>query len=114
MGFRRGCRPLLFVDGTHLLGKYRETLLGAIGKDGNNGFFHVAFGIVDNETDANWTWFISKLGDVLYEDGDYREIITFVSDRSKGLVNAIARVFPSSPHAYCLQHLEANFMKANA
>ena len=55
VGFKRACRPLLFLDGTHLLGKYRGTLLGATGKDGNNGFFHVAFGIVDNETDANWT-----------------------------------------------------------
>ncbi|XP_039117932.1 uncharacterized protein LOC120253733 [Dioscorea cayenensis subsp. rotundata] len=37
-----------------------------------------------------------------------------LSDRSKGLINVITRVFPSSPHGYYLRHLEANFMKANA
>lgn len=42
-----------------------------------------------------------------------KEIITFVSDRYKVLVNAIEKVFPSSLHAYYLWHLEANFMKGN-
>ncbi|XP_039135771.1 uncharacterized protein LOC120273203 [Dioscorea cayenensis subsp. rotundata] len=105
--------PMLFLDGTHLLGKYGGILLGATAKDGNEGFFHLAFAIVDNETDANWTWFISTLGDAIYGNDDYTNIITFISDQSKGLVNAIAKVFPSSPHAYCLRHLHANFLKSN-
>ncbi|XP_039114503.1 uncharacterized protein LOC120249877 [Dioscorea cayenensis subsp. rotundata] len=113
IGFKTGCRPLLYLDETHLLGKYGGTLLGATGKDGNDGFFHVAFAIVDNETDANWMWFLSKLGDTIYDDDEYVKIITFISDRSKDLINAIAKVFPSSPHAYCLRHLGADFMKAN-
>ncbi|XP_039130931.1 uncharacterized protein LOC120267344 [Dioscorea cayenensis subsp. rotundata] len=91
IGFKTGCRPLLYLDGTHLLGKYGGTLLGATGKDGNDGFFHVAFAIVDNETDANWTWFLSKLGDTIYDDDEYVKIITFISDRSKGLINAVAK-----------------------
>ncbi|XP_039140448.1 uncharacterized protein LOC120277657 [Dioscorea cayenensis subsp. rotundata] len=112
-GFKRGCRPMLFLDGTHLLGKYGGILLGATAKDGNERFFHLAFAIVDNETDDNWTWFTSTLGDAIYGDDDYTNIIIFISDRSKGLVNAIAKVFPSSPHAYCLRHLHANFLKSN-
>lgn len=36
-----------------------------------------------------------------------------MSNRPKGFVNAIAKVFSSSPHAYCLRHLEVNFMKGN-
>jgi len=55
VGFKKVCRPLLYVDGTHLLGKYGGILLGATSKDGNEGIFHVAFAIVDNETDNNWT-----------------------------------------------------------
>ncbi|XP_039118745.1 uncharacterized protein LOC120254772 [Dioscorea cayenensis subsp. rotundata] len=101
-GFKRGCRPMLFLDGNHLLGKYGGILLGATAKDGNEGIFHLAFTIVDNETNDNWTWFISTLCDAIYGEDDYHKIITFISDRSKGLVNAIAKVFPSTSHGYCL------------
>ncbi|XP_039145515.1 uncharacterized protein LOC120282728 [Dioscorea cayenensis subsp. rotundata] len=98
---------------TEAICKYGGILLGATAKDGNEGLFHLAFAIVDNETDDNWTWFISTLGDAIYGEDDYHKIITFISDRSKGLVNAIAKVFPSAPHGYCLRHLQANFLKAN-
>ncbi|XP_039146796.1 uncharacterized protein LOC120284037 [Dioscorea cayenensis subsp. rotundata] len=84
-----------------------------MGKDGNDGFFHVVFAIIDNETDANLMWFLSKLGDTIYDDDEYVKLITFIFDRSKGLINGVAKVFPSSLHAYYLRHLEANFMKAN-
>jgi len=114
LGFKQGCRPLLFIDGTHLLVKYGGVLIGATAKDGNEGLFHLAFAIVDNETDDNWTWFLATLGEALYGKDDYDKVIAFISDRSKGLVNVVARVFPSSPHGYCLRHLEANFMRTNS
>ncbi|XP_039116630.1 uncharacterized protein LOC120252524 [Dioscorea cayenensis subsp. rotundata] len=113
IGFKSSCRPWLFIDGTHLLGKYGGTLLGATSKDGNDGFLHVTFVIVDNKMDSNWTWVLLKLGDALNEDNDYMKIITFISDKSNGLISAIVKVFPSSPHAYCFRHLEVNFMKGN-
>ncbi|XP_039139841.1 uncharacterized protein LOC120277154 [Dioscorea cayenensis subsp. rotundata] len=71
--------------------KVSETNPGATVKDGIEGLFHLAFAIVDNETNDNWTWFISTLGDAIYGEDDYHKIITFISDRSKGLVNAIAK-----------------------
>ncbi|XP_039118940.1 uncharacterized protein LOC120255115 [Dioscorea cayenensis subsp. rotundata] len=113
-GFRKGCRPMLFLNGTHLLGRYSGILLGATSKDANEGLFHLPFAIMDNETDNNWTWFISTLGDALYGEADYGKIITLISDRSKGLMNAMARVFLSSPHVYCLRHLQENFLKSNS
>ena len=30
------CRPVLSIDGTHLYGKYKGTLMIAMGCDGNN------------------------------------------------------------------------------
>lgn len=53
VGFKIGCRSLLFIYGMHFLDKYRGTLLGTTSKDTNDGFFHVAFAIINNETDAN-------------------------------------------------------------
>ncbi|CAL5366084.1 unnamed protein product [Camellia sinensis] len=40
------CRPLLFVDGTFLKGRYKGHLLVATSKDGNQGMF-VSFGFCD-------------------------------------------------------------------
>lgn len=97
-----------------MFGKYGGFLLGAIGKNDNEGLFHVAFGIVHNETNENLTWFLATLGEVLYGDDDYDKVITFVSDKSKGLAKAVVKVFPSTPHGFCLRHFEANFMRVNA
>lgn len=52
---------MLFIDGTHLIENYGGTLLGVMGKDANDGFCHVAFTVVNNEMDANLTWFSLKL-----------------------------------------------------
>ncbi|XP_039141986.1 uncharacterized protein LOC120279189 [Dioscorea cayenensis subsp. rotundata] len=72
--FLLGFKPLLFVDGTHLLGKYDGILLSATAKDGNEGIFHVAFTVVDNETDDNWTWFLATLREALYGEDDYDKV----------------------------------------
>ncbi|CAL5347297.1 unnamed protein product [Camellia sinensis] len=98
------CRPLLFLDGTFLKGKYKGQLLAATAKDGNNGLFPVAFAIVDSETTANWSWFLHELGKVV----DGKRHITFISDRNLGLLEAMPKVFPSAHHGYCLQHLKSN------
>ncbi|KAL7226064.1 hypothetical protein ACSBR1_021239 [Camellia fascicularis] len=54
------CRPLLFVDGTFLKGRYKGHLLTATSKDGNQGLFPLAFAIVDAENQDNWMWFLIK------------------------------------------------------
>ena len=79
----------MLLGGTPLLRKYGGTLLGASCKDGNEGFFLVAFAVIDNEMDANLMWFLSMLGWALYKDNNYEKNITLVSNRSNGPVNDI-------------------------
>ncbi|XP_028088132.1 uncharacterized protein LOC114288738 [Camellia sinensis] len=86
------CRPFLFLDGTFLKGKYKGQLLAATAKDGNN------------ETIANWLWFLHKLGKVV----DGKRQITFISDCNLGLLEVMPKVFPFVHHGYCLQHLKNN------
>ena len=43
------CRPVLSIDGTHLYGKYKGTLLIAMGCDINNQLFPLTFVIIEGE-----------------------------------------------------------------
>lgn len=42
-GFKKGCRPLVELDGTHIKSKWRGAMLAAVGKDANGGFLTLAF-----------------------------------------------------------------------
>ncbi|KAL7214473.1 hypothetical protein ACSBR1_026811 [Camellia fascicularis] len=102
-GFRH-CRPLLFLDGTFLKGRFKGVLLVATAKDGNQGLFPLAYAIVDSENNTNWGWFLQHLANVVPSDRTF----TFVSDRNVGLIEAMPTFFPTSHHAFCLQHLQRN------
>ncbi|KAL6129949.1 hypothetical protein ACLB2K_068331 [Fragaria x ananassa] len=103
-GFKH-CISILALDGTHIKNKYKGHLLSAIGKNGNNGIYPLAYAIVASEDENNWTWFMENLNNILKDQG---RIITFISDRCKGLLEAVSKVFPDSPHGYCLHHLQKN------
>ncbi|KAH1214098.1 hypothetical protein GmHk_14G041906 [Glycine max] len=49
------CKPIIQVDGTHLYGKYRGTLLMATSQDGNGGVLPLAFAVVEGETLTAWS-----------------------------------------------------------
>lgn len=44
-------------------------------------------------------------------DSEDSDELVFLSDRQKGLIEGVDRLFPHSPHAYCLRHLEDNMHK---
>ncbi|XP_028123131.1 uncharacterized protein LOC114320217 [Camellia sinensis] len=102
-GFRH-CRPLLFIDGTFLKGKYKGTLLTAAAKDGDQGFFPLAMAIVDTETTDSWEWFVMHLSNIFLDERP----ITFIFDWNTGLLEALPKVLPTAYHYFCLQHLKAN------
>ncbi|XP_020426581.1 uncharacterized protein LOC109950849 [Prunus persica] len=63
------CIPLLFIDATFLKSKYKGQLFCASGKNGNQGFYPLAFGVVDSETEENSTWFLQHLASILLPMG---------------------------------------------
>ncbi|MCO5558981.1 hypothetical protein L7F22_012572 [Adiantum nelumboides] len=72
--------------------------------------FPIAFGVVDAENEDNWVWFLQNVRDCMTSVN----AITFVSDKQKGLLQAVELVFPGCEHAYCMRHLDANLkMKCN-
>nr|XP_040244077.1 uncharacterized protein LOC120963500 [Aegilops tauschii subsp. strangulata] len=111
-GFLSACRPFIGVDGCFIKLTTGAQILAATGRDGNNNIFPLAFGIVGQEDTANWCWFLHQLKICLGGEVGQFCPYTIMSDRQKGLLNAISQVFPNCHQRFCLRHLYANFQNA--
>nr|XP_004489869.1 uncharacterized protein LOC101510316 [Cicer arietinum] len=80
-GFLRGCRPFIGVDGCHLKTKYGGTLLFAVGRDPNDQYFPLAFGVVETKTKESWRWFLT----LLHKDIGQEKRWVFISNQQKVL-----------------------------
>ncbi|XP_017613447.1 uncharacterized protein LOC108458534 [Gossypium arboreum] len=82
-GYKAGCRRIVGLDGCFLKGYYGGYLLAAVGIDANNDIYPLAYAA-----------------------------ISFMSDKQKGLVEAICMLFSNAETRHCVRHLHANFKKA--
>ena len=108
------CRFVLGLDGAHLKGKYLGILLSGTAVDANGLLFSLAHVVVDAKNDENWHWFAKLLFSVIQIHAMVYlqpHFLLFVSDRPKGLLEAIELMFPGSLHGYCLCHLYKNLHK---
>ncbi|XP_074311424.1 uncharacterized protein LOC141647210 [Silene latifolia] len=110
-GFLNACRPLLGLDRTYLKSKYLGTLLLATAFDGDGARFPLAFGVVDEENDENWLWFLSELRTLLDTNTENMPRLTILSDRQKAIVDGVDANFPTAFHGFCLRHLSDSFHK---
>ncbi|KAI3895566.1 hypothetical protein MKX03_011775 [Papaver bracteatum] len=110
-GFVNGCRPLLGLDRKMLKSKYPGTLLFATGFDGDGALFPLAFGVVNEESDDNWMWFLSELHNLLEINAEKMPRLTILSDRQKGIVDGVEANFPTAFHGFCMRHLSDSFQK---
>ncbi|XP_058776719.1 uncharacterized protein LOC131651056 [Vicia villosa] len=98
-GFINSCKPFIGVDGCHLKTKYEGQLLIVIGRNPNDQYLPLAFGVVETETKDSWRWFIQLLMEDVGKDNRY------------GLVALFEEMFERIEHRLCLRHLYANFKK---
>ncbi|KAI3729045.1 hypothetical protein L6452_17692 [Arctium lappa] len=105
-GFKYGMRDILGLDGTFMKGPFPGQLLTAVGVDPNNDTYPLAYAVVEAETKNSWNWFLEYLGDDL--ELGRNSNFTFISDRQKGIIPAIAKVFPNVEHRFCLRHIHEN------
>ena len=80
---------MINIDGTHLYGKYRGVLLIAMVTDANNKVLSLAFVVMDKESGPSWGWFLERFK-ISLEDVIADKDICIISDRHKGIQNAIA------------------------
>lgn len=114
----RHCRPILCIDGTFLTGKYRGTILTAIGVDGDNQVLPVAFAFVESESIDSWYWFLERVNEMVVQG---RPDVCLIHDRHRGLLTAIDHLKYGSPRSgakwsdvqsrWCMRHIGANFYK---
>ncbi|KAG8379207.1 hypothetical protein BUALT_Bualt07G0064600 [Buddleja alternifolia] len=109
-GFLDGCRPIIGLDGCFLKGIFKGQLLTAVGRDGNDNLYPIAYAYVEIEKFDTWEWFLSMLiRDIgSHDEGGW----TFISDRQKGLIQAVSSVAPNAEHRFCLRHMYNNFKKS--
>lgn len=105
--FQNFCRPILFLNATSLKSRYQESLLTVTAVDADDGFFPVAFAIVDSENDENWHWFLEQLKSAISS----LLPLTFVSDREKGIHKSVHEVFENAYHGYSIYHLLESFKR---
>ncbi|XP_061346563.1 uncharacterized protein LOC133292200 [Gastrolobium bilobum] len=104
------CKPVIQVDGTHLYGKYKGTLLIATVQDGNNEVLPIAFAAVESETKDAWEYFLASIRmHVTNKTG-----ISLISDRHKSILSAVANPDigwqpPNAYHVFFLRHVGSNF-----
>ena len=92
------------IDGMFLKSQYKEVLLVAMAQDGNGQCYPIAWGIVDSENEDVWTWFLSKLKEVI---GDSNES-AFISDMALSIKKEISNVFDKAYHGACAWHVSQN------
>ncbi|GJU27546.1 mutator type transposase [Tanacetum coccineum] len=81
-------------------------ILIVVGVDPNYGIYHLAYAIVESENKQAWPWFLDCLRDELELVRNLN--FTFVTDKQKGLIPALAETFPYVEHRFCLKHIYDN------
>lgn len=83
--FSMACRPFIRVDDCHLKTKYGGKLLVAVGRDPNDQYYPLPFGVVETETKDSWRWFFQLLLEDIGQDRKY----VFISDQHKIKIHII-------------------------
>ncbi|XP_062007932.1 uncharacterized protein LOC133724964 [Rosa rugosa] len=79
VGRKASCRKLICLDGCYLKGVHKGQLFAAVGIDGNNGMYPIAYAVVELENKETWTWFLQFLQEDLELWNSYH--YAFISDK---------------------------------
>ena len=102
-------KELFCVDGAHMKGKMKGTLLSLWGYDANDHLINVALSFVyANEDEKRWTDFL-KIVKSWYPS---LNTSVWLSDGDKGLAPTMKNVFPSVNHLMCYRHVADNVRKS--
>ncbi|WMV52244.1 hypothetical protein MTR67_045629 [Solanum verrucosum] len=81
----------------------------AVGRNGNNQMFSIAWTVVDKETKHSWSFFINYLKEDL-QLGTGKGL-TVMSDMQKGLQAVVGELLPNAEVRMCARHIWSNWNK---
>ncbi|CAG8816407.1 21146_t:CDS:2, partial [Dentiscutata erythropus] len=100
------CRPVFTLDACHSKSSYNGVYFCANVIEGDGKLVPVAFAIGSVENSSNWAWFCENLNVALPLINTNESVI--ISDREKGISDAVYSKLPNAFHAYCVWHIEKN------
>ena len=83
--------------------------MAAVGRDGNNQMYPVAWAVCERENSVSWAWFVSLVASDLGMQDESGWCVIFY--QQKGLVDAIKAFLPLAEHRLCARHVYANLRK---
>ncbi|KAI3858084.1 hypothetical protein MKW98_029558 [Papaver atlanticum] len=97
------CFPyVLLVDCTYKTKRYRMPLFEIVGVTSTCKTFTVAFGIMEAETEAHYSWALSCLR-TIYDAESLPSV--FVTDKESALIRGISDIFPQARQLLCTYHI---------
>ncbi|KAL9679318.1 hypothetical protein QQ045_017176 [Rhodiola kirilowii] len=79
------CRPVISINATHLIGKWKGVLMIAAGLDAENQIPPLAYALVESENNESWKWFMTCIrSGVTQRDG-----LCIISDRHIGIMRVM-------------------------
>ncbi|XP_008221758.1 PREDICTED: uncharacterized protein LOC103321711 [Prunus mume] len=94
----------------HIKGQHPGQLLSTVGVDPNNDMYPIAYAVAEAENYATWSWFLELFE--VYLGIENNNGYVFITDRQKGLIDAVGDMFPNYEHRHCFKHLYVNFILA--
>jgi hypothetical protein len=109
-------KPVMSLDAAHMKSETRGTLYVASVVTALDEVYPVAIALTaDNENKDGWTWFLENLDRSIPtlsmahpRQGVPYRYFTFMSDRQKGLADALTSVFPENHSCSCAVHIARN------
>ena len=102
----RNIRGYFGFDATHTRSNYLQMLYICCSIDANDQIIPLAWALILTENGLWWNWFCKECKHAFDEfDNEY---CVMISDRDKGLKEAIKKRFPNAAVAHCCQHIADN------
>ncbi|CAG8801595.1 8147_t:CDS:2, partial [Dentiscutata erythropus] len=100
------CRPVFTLDTCHSKSSYKGVYFGLSAIDGEGKLVPIAFAVCSVENSNNWMWFCENLHTALPIINTNETVI--ISDREKGISDAVQAKLSNAFHAHCVWHIEKN------